>query len=160
MKASHIEENGYAFNNLAKNVKDLAAQYFGLNEAIQATKSVIADAYGYIKSLDDAYTDVSISMDMSREEFDAWTDTANEIARANGVTTESVMDMVKIYATAGEDISEVQDKLAGTAAIQNITQWDADRATSVVNSIINQFDFAGDATSKFGKDSAAAINYL
>lgn len=160
LKASHIEENGYAFNNLASSVKGLVTQYLGLSEVIQTTKKVLADSYDYVKGLDDAYTDVAISMDMSREEFNGWVGTANEIARANGVTTSSVMDMVKIYAQAGEDISAVQDKLAGTAAIQNITQWDADKATSVVNSVINQFNLLEDSVTGATRTSSEAINYF
>ena len=116
--------------------------------------------FNYIRELDDAYTDVAISMNITREEFEAWTETAREIAHANGQTTTSLMDMVKIYAEAGQSMDEIQAKLAGTAAIQNITQWDAQQTTSVVNSIINQFDLAGEATSKFGQDGAAAINYF
>ena len=160
LKASHIEEHGYAFNNLSENVKGLVKQYLGLNEVIQATKAVLKDSYDYVKGLDDAYTDVAISMDMSREEFNGWVGTANEIARANGVTTSSVMDMVKIYAQAGEDISAVQDKLAGTAAIQNITQWDADKATSIVNSVINQFNLLEDSVTGATRTSSEAINYF
>ena len=52
-------------------------------------------------------------MDITREEFNAWTKDARVIAQANGQTTTSLMEMVKIYAQAGEDISDVQDKLAG-----------------------------------------------
>ena len=160
LKASHIEEHGYAFNNLSESVKGLVKQYIGFNEVVQATKAVLKDSYDYVKGLDDAYTDVAISMDISREEFNGWIGTANEIARANGVTTSSVMDMVKIYAQAGEDISAVQDKLAGTAAIQNITQWDADKATSVVNSVINQFNLLEDSVTGASRTSSEAIEYF
>lgn len=160
LKASHIEEHGYAFNNLSESVKGLVKQYIGFNEVVQATKAVLKDSYDYVKGLDDAYTDVAISMDISREEFNGWVGTANEIARANGVTTSSVMDMVKIYAQAGEDISAVQDKLAGTAAIQNITQWDADKATSVVNSVINQFNLLEDSVTGASRTSSEAIEYF
>ena len=160
LKASHIEEHGYAFNNLSESVKGLVKQYIGFNEVVQATKAVLKDSYDYVKGLDDAYTDVAISMDISREEFNGWVGTANEIARANGITTSSVMDMVKIYAQAGEDISAVQDKLAGTAAIQNITQWDADKATSVVNSVINQFNLLEDSVTGASRTSSEAIEYF
>ena len=160
LKASHIEEHGYAFNNLSESVKGLVKQYLGLNEVIQATKAVLKDSYDYVKSLDDAYTDVAISMDISRDEFNGWIGTANEIARANGVTTTSVLDMVKIYAQAGEDIAAVQDKLAGTAAIQNITQWDADKATAVVNSVINQFNLLEDSVTGASRTSSEAIEYF
>ena len=160
LREADIERNGYAFRNLAENVKGLVTQYIGLQAVMGGIKNAFKQGFDYIRELDDAYTDVAISMDITREEFEAWTETAREIAHANGQTTTSLMDMVKIYAEAGQSMDEIQAKLAGTAAIQNITQWDAQQTTSVVNSIINQFDLAGEATSKFGKDSAAAINYF
>ena len=160
LKAQHIAENGYAFNNLAESVKGLAAQYLTLEAAMDGVKAVFSNVKDYALELDNAYTDVAISMDITKSEFDGWVDTATKIARANGITTGSVMDMVKIYAQAGQSLEDIQKKLEGTAAIQNITQWDADQTTAVVNSIINQFDLAGEATSKFGEDSAAAIEYF
>ena len=160
LKAQHIEENGYAFNNLAESVKGLAMQYLSLEAAMDGAKAVFSNIKDYALQLDDAYTDIAISMDVTKEEFNEWVDTASEIARANGITTNSVMDMVKIYAQAGQSLEDIQDKLQGTAAIQNITQWDADQTTAVVNSIINQFDLAGEATSKFAYDSGAAIEYF
>ena len=160
LKTSHIEENGYAFNNLANNVKGLAAQYIGLDKAISLVEDGFRSAFQYVMNLDDAYTDVAISMDLTRAEFDAWTDTASEIARANGMATDSIMDMVKIYATAGEDLSMIQDKLAGTAAIQNITQWSAEEATSAVNSIIKQYQLLDKEINGVVGNYANAINYM
>ena len=63
---------------------------------------VFREGVVYLKELDDAYTDVAISMNITREEFDGWTSDARKIAQANGVMTTSVMDMVKIYATSGK----------------------------------------------------------
>ena len=161
LKAQHIAENGYAFNNLAESVKGLATRYLSLEAAMDGAKAVFSDIKDYALDLDNAYTDVAISMEnVTKEGFDKWIDNATEIARANGITTSSVMDMVKIYAQAGQSLEDIQAKLQGTAAIQNITQWDADQTTAVVNSIINQFDLAGEATSKFAYDSGAAIEYF
>lgn len=160
LREDDINKNGYAFQNLAENVKNLISQYMGLQAVLNGVRTAFQNGFAYIKELDDAYTDVAISMDISREQFEAWTETASQIAHANGQTTTSLMDMVKIYAQAGQSIEDIQAKLAGTAAIQNITGWDAEETTAVVTSIINQFDLAGEATSKFGTDSAAAINYF
>lgn len=160
LKASHIEENGYAFNNLANNVKNLAAQFIGLNEVIQLIETGFRNGLQYVFDLDDAFTDVAISMEITRKEFDAWTDTATEIARANGITTTSIMDMVKIYATAGEDISAIQERLQGTAALQNVTQFSADRTTSIVNAVINQFKLLEKEVNGSVMSMDEAINYF
>lgn len=121
---------------------------------------VFREGVVYLKELDDAYADVAISMNITREEFDGWIGDARKIAQANGVMTTSVMDMVKIYATSGEDISQIQDKLAGTAMIQNITQWDAEKTTSVVNSIINQYKLLDKEINGVTGDVSNAIEYM
>lgn len=121
---------------------------------------VFREGVVYLKELDDAYTDVAISMNITREEFDGWTSDARKIAQANGVMTTSVMDMVKIYATSGESISQIQDKLAGTAMIQNITQWDAEKTTSVVNSIINQYKLLDKEINGTTGSVSGAIEYM
>ena len=99
-------------------------------------------------------------MDISRTEFNKWIVDAMVIARANGIATTSVLDMVKFYATAGEDISAVAEKLSGTAMLQNITQWDADQTTSVINSIINQYQLLDKEINGVTGSVSNAINYL
>lgn len=121
---------------------------------------VFREGIVYLKELDDAYADVAISMSITREEFDGWISDARKIAQANGVMTTSVMDMVKIYATSGENISQIQDKLAGTAMIQNITQWDAEKTTSVVNSIINQYKLLDKEINGTTGSVSGAIEYM
>ncbi len=135
-----VDKLASSYNKLGGTIQNLVVRYASLQLVLHQAKQIVQDSIQYVFEMDDAYTDVAISMDITRQEFNKWTEDAQEIARANGVATTSVMDMVKIYATAGEDISAVAEKLNGTAMLQNITQWDADQTTSVVNSIVNQYD--------------------
>ena len=141
LDARYIDEARRKYDDLEGTIKNLVVRYVSLQAILHNVKAYYQDVIQYTKDLDDAYTDDAISMDITREEFNAWTIDARVIAQARmGQTTTSLMEMVKIYAQAGEDISDVQDKLAGTAMIQNITQWDAEQATSAVNSIIKTRD--------------------
>ena len=160
LKASHIEENGYAFNNLANSVKNLALQYISLDKAFQLIEDGFRSATQYILDLDDAYTDISISMEMTRDEFDATTKQITSLARESGVATNSIMDMVKIYATAGEDINAIFGRLQGTTAIQNVTQFTTDRTTNMVNSVINQFKLMDKEINGSVNNMEGAINYF
>ena len=160
LKASHIEENGYAFNNLANSVKNLALQYISLDKAFQLIEDGFRSATQYILDLDDAYTDISISMEMTRDEFDATTKQITSLARESGVATNSIMDMVKIYATAGEDINAIFGRLQGTTAIQNVTQFTTDRTTNMVNSVINQFKLMDKEINGSVGNMESAINYF
>ena len=155
-----VDKLASSYNKLGETIQNLVVRYASLQLVLHQAKQVVQDSIQYVFEMDDAYTDVAISMDITRQEFNKWTEDAQEIARANGVATTSVMDMVKIYATAGEDISAVAEKLNGTAMLQNITQWDADQTTSVVNSIVNQYDLLSKEINGKTGDISNAINYL
>lgn len=160
LNAKYLDEARRKYDDLGGTIKNLVVRYVSLQAILHNVKAYFQDVMQYTKDLDDAYTDVAISMDITREEFNAWTKDARAIAQANGQTTTSLMEMVKIYARAGEDISDVQDKLAGTAMIQNITQWDAEQATSAVNSIINQYKLMDREINGVVGDTANAIQYI
>lgn len=160
LNAKYIDEARRKYDDLEGTIKNLVVRYVSLQAILHNIKAYFQDVIQYTKDLDDAYTDVAISMDITRDEFNSWTQDARKIAQANGQTTTSLMEMVKIYAQAGEDISDVQDKLAGTAMIQNITQWDASQATSTVNSIIAQYKLMDKEINGVTGDMANAIQYI
>lgn len=160
LNAKYIDEARRKYDDLEGTIKNLVVRYVSLQAILHNVKAYYQDVIQYTKDLDDAYTDVAISMDITRDEFNKWTQDARQIAQANGQTTTSLMEMVKIYAQAGEDITAVQDKLAGTAMIQNITQWDAEQTTAAVNSIIAQYKLMDTEINGVTGDVANAIQYL
>ena len=105
LDARYIDEARRKYDDLEGTIKNLVVRYVSLQAILHNVKAYYQDVIQYTKDLDDAYTDVAISMDITREEFNAWTKDARVIAQANGQTTTSLMEMVKIYAQAGEDIS-------------------------------------------------------
>ena len=156
----YLDDARRRYDDLQGSIKNLVVRYVSLQAILHNMKNYFQDAVQYTMDLDDAYTDVAISMDVTRQEFNEWTKTARTIAQANGQTTTSLMEMVKIYATAGESIEAVQDKLAGTAMIQNITQWDAEQTTSAVNSILNQYKLLEKEINGVTGNVSNAITYL
>ena len=156
----YLDEARRKYDDLQGSIKNLVVRYVSLQAILHNMKSYFQDAIQYTMDLDNAYADVAISMDVTRQEFNKWTKTARTIAQANGQTTTSLMEMVKIYATAGESIEAVQDKLAGTAMIQNITQWDAEQTTSAVNSILNQYKLLEKEINGVTGNVSNAITYL
>lgn len=156
----YLDEARRKYDDLQGSIKNLVVRYVSLQAILHNMKNYFQDAIQYTMDLDSAYTDVAISMDVTRQEFNEWTKTARTIAQANGQTTTSLMEMVKIYATAGESIEAVQDKLAGTAMIQNITQWDAEQTTSAVNSILSQYKLLEKEINGVTGNVSNAITYL
>lgn len=160
MIAKQVDSVSDAYEKLGGTIKNLVVRYASLQLVLHQMKQYFQEAIQYTYDIDDAYTDVAVSMDITREQFNKWTEDAQAIARANGVATSSIMDMVKIYASAGEDINDISDKLAGTAAIQNITQFDTETTTSIVNSIITQFKLMDKEINGTTGNITNAINYL
>lgn len=160
MIAKQVDSVSDAYEKLGGTIKNLVVRYASLQLVLHQMKQYFQEAIQYTYDIDDAYTDVAVSMDITREQFNKWTEDAQAIARANGVATSSIMDMVKIYASAGEDINDISDKLAGTAAIQNITQFDTETTTSIVNSIITQFKLMDKEINGTTGNISNAINYL
>lgn len=159
INTTEFKETSTVVDELGKDFKRLTTYITGAM-VIEKFWGVLREGVAYAKELDEAYTDVAISMDISRSQFNEWTKDARKIAQANGVMTTSIMDMVKIYATSGESISDIQDKLAGTAMIQNITQWDAEKTTSVVNSIISQYKLMEKEINGTTGSMSNAIQYM
>ena len=160
LKTDGVVRLNSVWTDLKKTLITIPSTYMSAFAVINSLNSLIRDSISYTKELDEAYTDVAVSMDITREKFDDWTKEARQIAQSNGLMTTSLMEMVKIYATAGEEIEDIQDKLAGTAMIQNITQWDAEQTTSAVNSVVSQYRLLEKEINGTTGNVANAIEYM
>ena len=154
MKADYISKYGTAMSQLEKSIAGVAFQFVSIDRAVDAIQSAMREATSYAFDLDEAYTNIRMTMDVTSEEFAGWVTHAKDVADANGVVQGSVIDMMKVYATAGAEISDINDQLAGTIAFQNVTGWDADTTTKSVQTMLQQFKLIEDA----GMSSAEAIN--
>jgi TP901 family phage tail tape measure protein len=81
---------------------------------------------------------------------------ANDVAKANGVLTSDVLDMMKIYANAGETAASISEKIAGTVAFQNVTGLGGEEATNALQTIEKQYQL----TANGAMDYAEAIQYI
>ena len=141
-----LHEQKSLWDKLKDSVSGAIHQYMGmyldLGDVIQEVTQIIRNAFSHMQDLDKSYVATATTMDLTQSEFNNWVTSSKAIADANGVTTDSLIEMVKIYAGAGDTIETVRKKLEGTAMLQNITEWDAEKTTSVLNSIINQYKLA------------------
>ena len=151
-----IKKQESAFEKLFGTVSAGTLIYQGIQEAIQLTKQVMHDAVDYAYELDEAYTNINKTMDITSHDFDDMVDNANKIANANGVTTSSVLDMMKVYANAGTTIEQVNAKMEMATAFQNVTGQSAEEVTNSIQAIMNQFKFAQDTA----YEAADSMEYL
>ena len=141
-----LHEQKSLWDKLKDSIGGAIHQYMGmyldLGDVIQEVTQVIRNAFSHMQDLDKSYVATATTMDLTQSEFNNWVTSSKSIADANGVTTDSLIEMVKIYAQAGDTVETVREKLEGTAMLQNVTEWDAEKTTSVLNSIINQYQLA------------------
>ena len=140
--APMINEQKTSFRDLFDTVAGGSLIYEGIQNAIQATVRSFQDAIDFAYKLDDAYTNVRRTMGTSQKEFDSMVDQAVEIANANGVATESVLDMMKIYGNAGTSITTMAEKIKVAAQFQSVTGQSAEEVTTAMQAIMNQFQMA------------------
>lgn len=141
-----LHEQKSLWDKLKDSIGGAIHQYMGmyldLGDVIQEVTQIIRNAFSHMQDLDKSYVATAATMDLTQSEFNNWVTSSKAIADANGVTTDSLIEMVKIYAQAGDTVETVREKLEGTAMLQNVTEWDAEKTTSVLNSIINQYQLA------------------
>lgn len=94
----------------------------------------------YVKYLDKAFTDISITMDMTKSQFDGMTDQVQQMAIQLGTSSEAVMDVVKTYANAQSNIDEVMQKTQPSVILSNLSGMDTSTVTKAVNATLNAFD--------------------
>ena len=151
-----IRKQESAFEKLFGTVSAGTLIYQGIQEAIQLTKQVMHDAVDYAYELDEAYTNINKTMDITSDDFDGMVDNATKIANANGVTTNSVLDMMKVYANAGTTIEQINAKMEMATAFQNVTGQSAEEVTNSIQAIMNQFKLAQDTA----YEAADSMEYL
>lgn len=94
----------------------------------------------YVKYLDKAFTDISITMDMTKSQFDGVTDQVQQMAIQLGTSSKAVMDVVKTYANAQSNINEVMQKTQPSVILSNLSGMDTSTVTKAVNATLNAFD--------------------
>ena len=151
-----IRKQESAFEKLFSTVSAGTLIYQGIQEIIQLTKQVMHEAVDYAYELDEAYTNINKTMDITSDDFDDMVDNATKIANANGVTTNSVLDMMKVYANAGTTIEQINAKMEMATAFQNVTGQNAEQVTNSIQAIMNQFKLAQDTA----YEAADSMEYL
>lgn len=115
------------------------------------------DGMQYVKYLDDSFTDMAMTMNISKSQFKDMSDQIDEMANKLGVTSQYVHDIGRVYANANTSVEEVMQKVKGASELANISGMDGAETTKAVQSITNQFSLmekegakAGEVTSHIG----------
>lgn len=137
-----VENQESAFSKLFATMSAGSIIYNGITAAMNGVQSAFRNAVDFAYELDEAYTNINQTMTISKSDFEEWVDEATKVANSTGTLTGEVLTMMKTYANAGETIDNINAKLAGTTAFQNVTGLAAAEVTNSVQSIMNQYKLA------------------
>ena len=141
-------------------LKETVRQYISLNfdamDMLRYFTNSVNQAWEHTKVLDEAYTNISMTMNVTSRQFETMRQTAMEVGNANGQLETSVLEMMKVYANAGTTVEQINDQMKATVAFQNVTGLDASAVTQSVQTIIQQYKL----TEEGAMSAAEATEYL
>ena len=114
--------------------------FISLQQTMRKLFEQFKNGVEYVRYLDKAFTDISITMDMTKSQFDDMTDQVQQMAIQLGTSSEAVMDVVKTYANAQTNIEEVMQKTQPSVILSNLSGMDTSSVTKAVNATLNAFD--------------------
>ena len=155
----HMGEQVSLLDKLKNGIKDYVRFTLDLDDiqgVMQNVTRAFQASFEHIKVLDEAYTNINQTMDISIEEFDTMAQKAYEVGDASGALGTDILEMMKIYANANETVESLNAKVAGTTAFQNVSGLSGTDATNALQTIINQFKL----TTEEGYSAGDAITYV
>lgn len=157
--SDHMGEQVSLLDKLKNGIKDYVRFSLDLDDVqgvMQNVTRVFQASFEHIKTLDEAYTNINQTMDISIEEFDVMAQKAYEVGDASGALGTDILEMMKIYANANETVESLNAKIVGTTAFQNVSGLSGTDATNALQTIINQFKL----TTEEGYSAGDAITYV
>jgi TP901 family phage tail tape measure protein len=151
-----IRDQQKSFSGLFSTIGKGAFYFNEIGDALGITSVRLGDAVQHIRDVDEAFINIRRTMGTSKEQFNGMVDVASDIAYANGIAIDSVLEMVKIYGNAGTTMEQMQAKLSVAAQFQSISGQDAQQVTTSMQAIMNQFKMAQGSAD----EAAASMRHL
>ena len=156
MTTEALKRQNTIFGKLKETVKQYISLNFDAMDMLRYFTTSLNEAWEHTKVLDEAYTNISMTMNVTNKQFETMKRTAMEVGNANGQLETSVLDMMKVYANAGTTVEEINDQMKATVAFQNVTDLDASSVTQSIQTIIQQYKLLDGGA----MDAAKATEYL
>jgi len=105
----------------------------------------------WIKYLDESFTDMSVTMDISREQFDKMSVSIDDMSKQLGVNAQDVHDIARVYANASASVDEILSKVKPEAMLSNVSGISGDSITKTVQATTYAFDLLNESESNAGQ---------
>ena len=145
-----------AFQKVVGAMKQYVVMNLDILDCFNYLQRGFSNAFDHVKTLDEAFTNISMTMDVTQKKFQTMIDTAYEVGDANGQLATEVLNMMKVYANAGTTVEEINSQMKATVAFQNVTGMDATSVTNSIQTILQQYKLLEDGT----MTAAQATEYL
>ena len=145
-----------AFQKVVGAMKQYVVMNLDILDCFNYLQRGFSNAFDHVKTLDEAFTNISMTMNVTQKKFQTMIDTAYEVGDANGQLATEVLNMMKVYANAGTTVEEINSQMKATVAFQNVTGMDATSVTNSIQTILQQYKLLEDGT----MTAAQATEYL
>ena len=156
MVTSQLSKHEGILKKVCGAMKQYVTMNFDVMDMFNYLQRGFQNAFEHVKTLDEAYTNISMTMDVTNKQFQTMVDTAMEVGNANGQLETEVLNMMKVYANAGTTVEEINKQMKATVAFQNVSDLDANTVTQSIQTIIQQYKLLEDGS----MDAAEATEYL
>lgn len=151
------QKDASSLGDILKSTLANTGLYMGTYQAIQMLVTQMKNAYEYSVYMDKAFTDMNITMELTKEQFTDMSGKIQQMGVAYGNSSKTVMDIARVYANATTDLDTIMSKIKPDLWLANVSRMDGSQVTKTVQSMTNQFKLmskegltAEDATTKIG----------
>jgi hypothetical protein len=107
-----------------------------LRKAFQEFKSGVTATI----ELDSALTTINMTMDMTKNDMRELTTQSQNMAREMGLSINEVLNAVKVYANANENVASILEKTRADIMLATASGMDTTSTTDGIQAIMNQFE--------------------
>lgn len=144
------QQDAQSFGSSIKKALANIGMFTSVYQVIRLTTKAIKEGVQYVKYLDDSFTDMAMTMNITKEGFNGMSAQVDTMAKKLGVTSQYVHDIARVYANANSSIEEIMQKVEGASQLANISGMNGLETTKAVQSITNQFKLMEDASANAG----------
>lgn len=120
------------------------AQWVGVSGFVTRLGMAVKDTGRNVIELDDALTNISYTMDVTKSQLEDIGNSSLETAINLKTSASNVLDAVKTYANATETAESILNKAKPTIMMSNVSGMDTQQTVDILQGTMEQFDLAED----------------
>lgn len=131
-----------------------------IGDVIQFASSKIRDAIDLYKQYDASLTNISYTMDLTREGLHSLGDDALDMAEKLSLSFQDAMGIYEIYANQNTTAEEITAIATPTAILSNISGVDTETTSDQIQGVLQQFDMLSDSVDEVAQSSMHVVDAL